>query len=407
VGPAYGQAGKHDWDLVDNQVYGQCYGSNELDGINYIPTVSLGRAPVNNATQADAFVDKVISYGKFERPDGTPLEEAWPRRLVMVSQNWGGRIGISSTADSPPGDNRYHHTGGMDYTLIKLKDVPDWNWSLLAAVSESDVRLLPYRTDAASAGRGWYFARSSSDLSPNLLPIHWSGGMPYYLPLPSAWIAVYGTAEELEPGSYVFDNLDLDGSLADQEELRLQIRSEMPGIDTVKRLYEDIQDMTPGQVGAAPLELITTDHLRDALDAGPHIVSLSGHGNSDGCCKLSRALADGLTNGYDTFIAYADSCLTNQFDGDAMSEHLLKNASGGAVAYVGNSRFSWIGMGDDIQRRFFHEWSTLGGDAHAGLLNDTRASLINNFYWADARWGILSLHLMGDPEMPLWWREPR
>ena len=47
----------------------------------------------------------------------------------------------------------------------------------------------------------------------------------------------------------------------------------------------------------------------------------------------------------------------------------------GAVAYVGNTRFSWISVGDDVQRRFFGEWATLGGDAHLGLLNDWSALL--------------------------------
>ena len=86
--------------------------------------------------------------------------------------------------------------------------------------------------------------------------------------------------------------------------------------------------------------------MRDALNARPHIVSLSGHGNSDGCCGAGRWMAQNLTNGWHSFIGYADSCLTNQFDSeDAFSEDLLKNPNGGAVAYVGNSRFSWIGLG--------------------------------------------------------------
>jgi hypothetical protein len=89
-----------------------------------------------------------------------------------------------------------------------------------------------------------------------------------------------------------------------------------------------------------------------------------------------------------------------------MSEHLLNNPNGGAVAYLGNTRFSWIGLGDNLQRRFFQEWSNLGGNTHIALLNDTRPEFINSFYWADIRWTIMAMHLMGDPEMPLWWQEP-
>jgi len=406
VGPHYNQPGKHDWDLLDNGVWGQHAAGNELDGINYTPAISIGRAPVQNATEADTFVDKVIAYEKFQRPDGSWLDGDWPQRVVLVSENWGGRIWIGATADDPPGDNAFHHAASATLTVIKLKDVPDFNWSLLAYISPADVRLLPYRTDAAAAGRGWYFARSATDTTPNILLIPYSGGVVVPLPLPSPWIAVFGTADELAPAGYLFNNIEEDGSLADQEHLRTQLQTEMPGFYSIQRLYEDIQDMTPAQIAAAPVDLITTDRLRDDLNAGPHIVSLSGHGSSWGCCELSRDLAGVLTNGFHTFIAYADSCLTNQFDADSMSEHLVKNPNGGAVAYVGSTRFSWIGVGDDIQRRFFHEWASLAGDAHIGLLFDTRASQVDSFYWADGRWSVLSLNLMGDPEMPLWWREP-
>jgi len=153
VGPGYDQPGRHDWDLLDNGVYGQHSWTGELDGVNYTPTVSVGRAPVRTGAQAATFVDKVIAYEKFERPDGTLLDPDWTRRVVLVSENWGGRIGIGPGGD-PPGDNAYHHATGAGHTLIRLAAVPGWDWSLLAYVSEGDERLLPYRTDAAAAGRG-------------------------------------------------------------------------------------------------------------------------------------------------------------------------------------------------------------------------------------------------------------
>lgn len=404
VGPQYNLTGRHDWDLNANKVYGQ-HGAGNFDGINFTPTVSLGRASVGTAAEADAFINKVIAYEKFERPDGTPLEQDWTRRIVLVSENWGGRLAIGASPSHPPGDNSYHHAAGQTHSLIKLQATPDWNWSLLAWLSEGDVRLLPYRTDAATAGRGWFFARDSSDLTPHIMTIPLPGGELIRLPLPSQWIAVYGTAEELAPPLYLLNNTVLDSSLADQEELGELLRATTSTFTEIKRLYEDIEDMTPAQVASGPLELLTRDGLRNALNAGPHIVSLSGHGNSAGCCRLNPAMADALTNGYHTFIAYADSCLTNQLDTDCVSEHLIANPNGGAVAYLGNTRFSWIGVGDDYQRRFFGEWARLGGNAHLGLLNDSRAGL----YSSDDpynRWVMLSLHLVGDPEMPARWRDP-
>jgi hypothetical protein len=212
---------------------------------------------------------------------------------------------------------------------------------------------------------------------------------------------VQGANEELVPARYLFDNPKQDGSMHDQEELREQIAAELPGLDTVNRLYEDELDLTLGQRVAAPVDHISSGGMLAAMNAAPHIVSLSGHGNPWWCCDADTGLAASVTNGYGGFIGYADSCLTNAFDeSDSLSEALLDNAGGGAVGYVGNSRFSWIGWGDDFQRAFFHRLKTT---THLGLLNDSRCQLINDtsINREYTRWIIFSLNLLGDPEMPV------
>jgi hypothetical protein len=173
----------------------------------------------------------------------------------------------------------------------------------------------------------------------------------------------------------------------------------------ISRLYEDDIDLSPADVAEASLEHLTESRLRDSLNLNQHLLSLSGHGSHDGCCYLSIELAKNLGNRYHSFVAYADSCLTNQFDkDDAMSENILYNPNGGAVAYVGNTRFSWIGAGDDFQRAFFKRLTLT---RHLGLLNDIRCSMVNDFHGSiDSKWTCLSLNLMGDPEMPIWLRRP-
>ena len=152
--------------MLDNGIYGQHTNNAELDGVSYTPDVSLGRAPVSNAAQANAFVDKVIAYEQFRKPDGTPLDDDWPRRLLLVASNWGGRISISSTSASPPTDNRYHHTPGDNHALIKLKNLPEGlKWRLIVKVAETDLRVTPYDRNAATSGRGWHYAKSETDLS--------------------------------------------------------------------------------------------------------------------------------------------------------------------------------------------------------------------------------------------------
>lgn len=404
----YGVPGHHDWDLLNNGIYGQHTNDADLDGVSYMPDISIGRAPVSNTDQANAFVDKVIAYEQFRSSDGTPLDTNWPRRFLLTSSNWGGRVHIVSTTASPPTDNRYHHTAGENHTLIKLKDLQeDLQWRLIVQVIDTDLRVTPYNRNAATAGQGWFYAKSEADHSVSEITISIFGQL-FHFPNPTLWIAVYGPSEELTPNRYIFDRTGPDGSMRDQEQLREQLQVELPLISTVYRLYEDEVDLTPTQATATPVEHLTADRLRTALNSGQHFVSLSGHGNSGGCCELSNTMAQTLANGYHAFIAYADSCLTNQFDTeDAVSEYLLYNPNGGAVGYVGNTRFSWIGVGDNFQRKFFNR---LTSTRHLGLANDIRGSMVNEatgFYRLYNKWVIFTQNLMGDPEMPVWIGAPK
>jgi hypothetical protein len=195
--------------------------------------------------------------------------------------------------------------------------------------------------------------------------------------------------------------------MLDQETLRTQLAADVPGWPDVARLYEDEIDLSPAAATAAPLEHLSQARLETHLDNGPHIVSLSGHGYWGGCCGLAPSMRTSLTNGAHTFIGYADSCLTNQFDfSDAISESLVQNDHGGAVAYVGNTRFSWIGVGDDFQRNFF---KGLPATRALGILNDRRLAMLSastGFWPVYNRWSIFSLNLIGDPEMRLWTHRP-
>jgi Peptidase family C25 len=388
----------HDWDALDNGLYGQYVNGTDADGVVWQTDISVGRAPVQSVAEADAFVDKVIAYERFRAPNGLWLNGDWPRRLVIVADNWGGPVRVDPTASNPPGNNRFF--AGATPTVLKLAEQPtDWDRQLIADISDSDRRELPYQPSGGSA-QGWHYATSATNHAPPVITINfWF--FSFTFPLTSQWIVVNGAADERNPRWYLFDHVLPDGSMVDQEQLREQLRVELPGWDQVSRLYKDETDLTPAQLAAAPLQHLTTDRVRAALDAGPHVVSLSGHGSGGGCCGANTGLAQALTNGWHSFIAYADSCLTNQVDAnDAFSEELLQNASGGAVAYVGNTRFSWIGVGDDVQRRFFHRLTTT---RHLGLANDSRLTALDFGYWhAYARWVMYALNLMGDPEMPIW-----
>ena len=395
--------GGHDWDNVGNGLYGQWNSSQDLDGVRYVADLSVGRAPVSSAAQAKTFVDKVLSY---EQQSGRLFSSAWLRKLLLVSSNWGGRSFYWSSPTLANGS--YTKLPAANHTVIQLETAPSsFNFKLLSYVTDADQRELPFRLDASPAKRGWYYAvaGNSTAASVILIPLPWSP--PITLPLPSRWIVVFGANDEMSPDHFVLDDSAGDGSMLDQEQLRVQLAGDIPAWSSVSRLYEDDVDLPPPAVGAAPLEHLTDARLEAHLDDGPHVVSLSGHGYWGGCCGLNPTMRTSLTNGSHTFIGYADSCLTNEFDvDDAISEQLIQNEHGGAVAYIGNTRFSWIGVGDDFQRNFFKglPWARA-----LGTLHDRRLAMVGastGFWPVYSRWTIHSLNLMGDPEMRVWTHRP-
>lgn len=408
TGPGSDVPGRHDWDLVDNGIYGQHNWQEDLDGIAYRTDVSVGRAPVASPTEAAAFTAKVIAYEQFRSPSGEPLDPDWPRRMLLVSANFWRTAWIFPDASDPPGQGMYFHDKGSEHTLIRLSEMPrDLLWNLIAALSDSEVRLVPFDLDAATNGHGWYFARSATDLSPSEESLKLGKGIRRRVPVPTEWVVVYAKPDELAPEHYVFDRATQDTSMEGKEAVRSELATNSPRIDLITRLYEDEFDLTPEQAAAAPVEHATAERVRTALDAAPHFVSLSGHGSYDGCCWLNSGIAQALSNGFTSFIGYADSCFTNQFDTeDAVSEHLLYNPKGGAVAYIGSTRFSWIGVGDDFELAFFRG---LPSTCNLGLLADSRCAQVNgpSGWGVYNKWVALSLNLVGDPEMPLWIGPPR
>ncbi|HSW03797.1 C25 family cysteine peptidase [Aquabacterium sp.] len=394
----------HDWDALDNGVYGQYVGGADVDGVHWTTDLSVGRAPVQSGGEAQAFVDKAMAYGRIGAPLTAWNQSSWLERVVIAASNWGGGTRISRGVGSPPSSGQFH--AGADATVLNLGSMPStFDVQLIAEISDTDRRELPYNTHSNPSSRGWHFARSATDhaMAGFSLSIF---GITLDFPLPSPWVVVHGAVVERDPPSYLFDAPGQDGSMADQEALRVQLAADLPGWGQVSRLYEDMTDLTPGQAVAAPVGYLTSTRLQTALNAAPHIVSLSGHGSPGGCCGGGTWMASALSNGLPGFIGYADSCLTGAMDSeDSFAEELLKNPNGGAVAYVGNTRFSWIGVGDDIQRAFF---SKLRHTRHLGLLNDCRLGALDFGYWhAYARWIAMSLTLYGDPEMRVWRFAPR
>ena len=416
----------HDWDANSNKVYAQHYAWEDgggqqwanHDGVAFQADLSVGRAPVKTISQAENFVNKVIRYEKFQCTDGATPGSEWPGRLLLCSGNWNHRTKIEAMgnkSDCPPDDEKYC-CPDPDYSLIQF-DAWKYDLQLIAQVSgdelgsEPDLRLLPYYFDECGnpGQRGWHFAVSADDPTPSadeypLLP----PVMVVHVPVPTQWIVVRGDAHDLQPEKYLFDECGPDGSMEEQEELREQIDQELPHFKVVSRLYEDDIDLPAAAVGVAPLEHLAKGSLVEALGAGPHFVSYAGHGTPLSWDLLDENVTSVLDSNKHTFISYADACWTGDFDWEHMGksclgERLLNRVDHGAVAHVGSARYSWIGIGDDFQRNFFH---ALSSTRHLGLMHDARLicpGLGSTSEWLNCKvWTVFALNLLGDPEMPVW-----
>jgi hypothetical protein len=163
------------------------------------------------------------------------------------------------------------------------------------------------------------------------------------------------------------------------------------------------------------------EKFKTGLDTfNPHIVYVGAHGNQQlfGFRKqFTNDHADALQNTY-PFIYTSISCLTNYFDKDSLSEHIMNNPKSGAVAYWACSREGWYQPRNEgyfysilMVRDFLHllyndpkNVSNSIGQAAARA----RAKYIPEAKKEDGcfRWLVYGMNLLGCPEMPVWTSEP-
>jgi len=85
----------------------------------------------------------------------------------------------------------------------------------------------------------------------------------------------------------------------------------------------------------------------DRFNEGWQHLFFHAHGNTTilGIESGSFGVADAISLDHRTDIVYTTACLTGHFDGNTaepcLSEAFLRNGDGGAVVYIGCSRFGW------------------------------------------------------------------
>lgn len=105
---------------------------------------------------------------------------------------------------------------------------------------------------------------------------------------------------------------------------------------------------------------------------------------------------DNLNNGDQPLIMISGGCKPAKFTEDCIAEHFLTNPKGGAVAFIGNEDVGWSDEHD--QYKAFLQSLYKDGIQPLGMIFGTMFFGGSEYY---------RLHLLGDPEMPVWSAVPQ
>lgn len=315
-------------------------------------------------------------------------------------------------------DGPCHDAGGQNYPTawiilyppagmtvqsfeVKLQAALRVDYNLLSKQGPGDYRPIAHDPHADTAGRGWCFAVGPASAAASPLD-------PLGRQIPTSWIAVYGSAAERAPQLFVLDPTEEADTMGEQEDLRRQVRRDIPCWHAESALYSDAVDVPAADRAGIDIQYYTREKLRAKLNEGQHVVSLAGHGSPDATCwggeggQLDKALASQLVNGASSGILYANSCLTNRFTEDNLSRQLLlKNAAGGVTAYVGFVDEVSIGLGHQVEDKFFRDLAQTGV---LGIAMDARAGMVVpgsgfDIHSQDLRYTTFIMALLGDPAL--------
>jgi hypothetical protein len=173
-----------------------------------------------------------------------------------------------------------------------------------------------------------------------------------------------------------------------------------PAYDPIERQYESLGNESPTSVF-------------DYLSWGPHLVNHAGHANyavmGAGDGYIYREDVINMTNAPHFHVIYSIGCWSAAFDYDCIAERFIADGdNGGAIAFVGNSRYGWGSPGNP-------GWGyseTFDSDFYGCLVNsDDLTQFGAAVAWPKIaripfsregnvyRWHEYQVNLLGDPEM--------
>lgn len=155
-------------------------------------------------------------------------------------------------------------------------------------------------------------------------------------------------------------------------------------------------------------EVLTVNNGLARLDQGYHIVYHFDHGgqytlslakdhSSAGGGWIYRPQAAALQNTDRHSIVITPACSPNAYDFSSISEYLINNPRGGALAFIGNSRVGWTSQYPQFNR--FFEALYQQGESRLGNIFAAMVAAGNSY-------GRYALNLLGDPAMSVYSRQP-
>ncbi|MEI8082640.1 MAG: C25 family cysteine peptidase, partial [Actinomycetes bacterium] len=397
----------HAFDANGNGFYGE-YRWNKaeqtetsIDGIEMLlADVKVGRAPVLSGKEAQHFVDKVLAYETLVNADGEALDPQYLTRKLVVADVWRSDEHVAKhlpcwSDGAPPAAGEFVKVSGQPVVIVHLqpsiaavlKNQPGARTRLVARFYAEwggvDVPVAKQGTTADAAKDTWQFISPSGVYVVGNPPsdyVKLSG--PAFAHKPECVLWCYSPADSCDDATTQAEELVDDGFNRFEE-----FSTERCVIETYA---------VPG--AAVPLNMA---NVRAALDRGPHLVGVYGHGSENGLSYIywhdNDAASCEFRNIDRPFIMYANSCLTANPGHSTVRSlgEILVTHKNGAVAYVGYTRIGFQ-EGHKQQQRFFKALDLYG---RPGKAAEVRC--------AETLWQTYEQILYGDPEMPVWNKKPR
>jgi hypothetical protein len=178
----------------------------------------------------------------------------------------------------------------------------------------------------------------------------------------------------------------------------------------------------PKHFSYTELHECSTNAAMQELNLGYGIVNHVGHSWEEGLClssgcpdyyRIRTTHANTLTNSSRNPIFYGAGCLSNAIDRQhTIAKSFMLNSNGGAVAYIGNSRYGISipgdpgnGPSDNYNKSFYNSLFNKGIDNLGQAFADSKVALVSSCtHPADASYRYLQygLNLLGDPETKIW-----